>query len=92
MAGFQGRRPAAASAPGFPAPTNLEFFDARLLGDFSDTLRASGLPLSVFNFREQLIGGETGFGQRDFSATNLTLEQHFLDRRVGLEVARSHES
>ena len=92
MAGFQGRRPAAASAPGFPAPTNLEFFDARLLSDFSDTLRSSGLPLSVFNFREQLIGGETGFGQRDFNATNVMLEQHFLNRRLGLEVAYARES
>lgn len=92
MAGFQGRRPAAASAPGFPAPTNLEFFDARQLGEFSDTLRTTGLPLSVFNFRKQLIGGETGFGQRDFNATNLSLEQHLLDRRVGVEVAYSRES
>lgn len=92
MAGFQGRRPAAASAPGFPAPTNLEYFDARNLADLSDTLRSSGLPLSAFNFRKQLIGGETGFGQRDFNATNLTLEQHFLDRRIGLEVGYSRES
>lgn len=88
-AGFQARRPAAAVSGG---PTqNLEFMGTRSLSDFSDTLARQGIPLSVFDYRHQLLSGETGYGKQKFNVGNVTLEQHFLNHQVGIELAYSKE-
>lgn len=88
--GFQGRRPAPAASGG---PTqNLEFMSTRSLGDFSDLLARQGIPLSVFDYRHQLLSGESGYGTQSFNVGNVTLEQHFFDHRVGVELAYSKES
>lgn len=43
--------------------------------------------LDVFDFSKYLIAGTAPFQDRDFNALNVTLEQTFLDNKLGFELA-----
>src|SRR5690606_1427052 len=59
-AGFQGKRPPAASNPNTGQNARLlDMMGVKNLDAFSSTLANQGLAPSVFNFRDQLFGGET---------------------------------
>lgn len=92
FAGFQGKRTAAASNPITGAkPSVLNFNGALNLGNFSSTLAYQGLPPSVFNFKQKMLGWETGYTENNFNAFNAALEQGFFNNQLGLEIAYDHE-
>jgi catecholate siderophore receptor len=90
--GFQGRRPSAANTPGKPNPPTLEFFGPQNENQFSTQLRSQSLPVEVFDFRKQLLSGESGLTTSDFDATNVSLEQHLFNYRVGFELAYDRQN
>jgi outer membrane receptor protein involved in Fe transport len=55
--------------------------------------RVQGLTdFEVFDFSRHKYGGALGFSNNDFEARNLSLEQTFLNRKAGIEVAWDYQT
>jgi outer membrane receptor protein involved in Fe transport len=88
-----GKQHPAFAAFGTPGNANIQggganFLWAQNINAFKTGYTPQALTdLSFFDFSKHLLGGNSAFQNRDFESYNITLEQTFMDNKLGFELA-----